>query len=253
MDKVFASFAYPLGLAIGGLLLALLCALLGARRTGIIAAFLLTIMLWAASTPIVARALLSTLEAQYPAHAVEGYGPADVAIVLGGALRPPNHLNPYPDLAEASDRVLHAYRIVKAGRVRKILLSGGNLFGGPGVSEAETMAEVLMSLGIDREAILIEGESRNTHENAVASFKIWRREGFSSGLLVTSAFHMPRALAVFRKQGLALEPVATDLMAEAEDLPFPLSVLPNADSLAATTKALREWIGLYVYRWRGWA
>ena len=61
-------------------------------------------------------------------------------------------------------------------------------------SEASAMNQVLITLGVRRDVILIEDDSRNTHENAVNSKTIWDQQGFTSGLLITSALHMPRAL-----------------------------------------------------------
>lgn len=101
-----------------------------------------------------------------------------------------------------------------------------------------------MSWGVDPQAIIVEERSRNTHENAalsapllaaktqIRSFCWW---GFS-------ASHMPRALATFHKAGIAAEPATTDY--GGGDLPpFPLSILPDASSLDATTRAFREWVG----------
>ena len=115
------------------------------------------------------------------------------------------------------------------------------------------MADFLVALGVDRSALIIEPLSRNTHENALACLELWRREGFTSGLLITSALHMPRALATFRKEGMALQPASTDALFGSIDEPLPLSILPDSRSLDQTTRALKEWLGLLVYRYRDWA
>jgi uncharacterized SAM-binding protein YcdF (DUF218 family) len=252
-DKVLALFAYPLGLALLGLIAALLLVFWGARKTGLIAGLIVILALWTCATPLFAHWLAGVLEDQYPAQKAETYPASDVAILLGGAAYSPNENNPYGDLTEAGDRVLHAYRVLKAGRVSKILISGGNLFDPEHRPEAEAIADMLVSLGIDRTALMVEGRSRNTYENAVESAEIWRREGFKSALLVTSAVHMRRALAVFRKAGFAVEPAATDFLSAHPVPPFPLSLLPRAESLSDTTNVVKELLGLLVYRWRGWA
>jgi uncharacterized SAM-binding protein YcdF (DUF218 family) len=64
---------------------------------------------------------------------------------------------------------------------------------------------------------------------------------------------MPRAIAVFRKAGMAVEPASTDALGGHTMPPFPLSVLPRAESLSETTNAVKELIGFAIYRWRGWA
>lgn len=254
VDKILSAFAFPLGFVSAGLLVAFLAIWLGARRTGLAAALLLTSTLWVASTPASAWFLLQTLETRHPSLVVEDYKQVDVIIVLGGGIRPSNPANPYSDLGEASDRVLHAYRAFKAGKAHRILLSGGSVFDSDAqTTEAGAMAEVLVSLGIDRDVLILETTSRNTYENAAESLVIWHRENFKSGLLITSAAHMPRALAVFRNAGMAVEPASTDAIHGSIDDPLPLSLLPDSESLGRTTKALKEWLGLLLYRWRGWA
>lgn len=253
LDKIFAIFAYPLGMVMVGLIVAAIAVVLGARKTGLSAIFTLCAVLWAVSTPIMAHWMTAQLESEYPPSLVSNYRPADVIIVLGGALSPPGNDNPYADLGEASDRAVHAYRIFKAALAPKILVSGGNVFPDGRVSEGEAIADLLAEWGIDRSAIIIEGNSRNTFENAQQSADVWKKEGFRSGLLVTSALHMPRALAVFRKAGLSVEPASTDFRSGDPPIPFPLSILPDARSLEESSLAIKEWIGLFVYRWRGWA
>jgi len=253
IDKVLALFAYPLGLGLLCLAAALIAMVCGAKKTGFIIGLAVVLGLWTVSTPLFAGWLVQRLEAQYPAGTVDSYPQSDVAILLGGAAYAASAENPYGDVTEAGDRILHAYRIYKAGKTPKILISGGNLFYPEARSEAATIAEMLVSLGVDRSALIIEGQSGNTYGNAAESAEIWRREGFKTGLLVTSALHMPRAIAVFRKAGMTVEPAVTDALGGHTMPPFPLSVLPRAESLSETTNAVKELIGFAVYRWRGWA
>ena len=255
LDKFLTALGYPLGLGLAVLVLALILAWLGMRRVAWSAVAATVIMLWVASMPVTAMALLATLEDQYPARLVEDYPVVDVAVVLGGGIEQPSNRNPYPDLQLAADRVFHAYRILKSGKARKLLLSGGAVFAGAGApTEADAMAGVLMSLGIDKSQLLLERQSRNTFENARNSAALFKAEGFSRGLLVTSASHMPRALATFRSAGLSLQPASTDVNSDnRDDVPFPLYAMPDAYSLYMTQAALKEWAGLLVYRWRGWA
>jgi uncharacterized SAM-binding protein YcdF (DUF218 family) len=206
--------------------------------------------LWVASTPVFSRWAMSTLESEYPAESITSYKPADVIILLGGSL---NAGKPYPDLNEAGDRILHATRLYKAGLAPKILISGGNVFANGRPPEAQDVADMLVDLGIARSALLIDSASRNTFENARESAKILQQQGFRTALLITSSFHMPRAFAVFRKAGIDVRPAATDMRSDHELPPFPLSILPNSGSLDATSLAIKEWIGLIVYRWRAWA
>lgn len=254
LDKVLSTLAFPLGMALSGMLIAAVLLIFRLRRMALVLMLAMLAVLWTASMPITAQFLLGTLERQHPALLIEAYAPVDVVVVLGGGLNMPNDANPYPDFGEGSDRIFHAYRILKAGKARKVLLSGGSVFDPDShYSEGHAMANLLASLGIDQSLLLIEGSSRNTYENARNSAGLWKEQGFTSGLLVTSASHMPRALATFRKAGLPLEPASTDANHGGSMAPFPLPFLPDAESLGFTTKALKEWLGLLVYRWRGWA
>ena len=252
LDKILSAFAFPVGLVQAGLVLAVVALWMGARRTGTVMVTVLTLLLWVAAMPVTARLLLASLETQSVAQKVEDLPVSDVVIVLGGGVRPANSANPYPDLGEGADRVIHAYRIFKAGKARMILLSGGwGVNDDSSDSEAAAMAELLVLLGVDRSHMFLEETSRNTFENAQESADIWRREQFTSGLLVTSASHMPRALATFQKAGLNVIAAETDVLHGGVDDPLPLSLLPDSASLDRSTRAIKEWIGLIVYRWRG--
>ena len=125
---------------------------------------------------------------------------ADAVLVLGGALgapRPP--AQPHLGFGAAADRVWHAAALYRAGKARWVVLSGGSPPGSENVApEAEAMAEVLRALGVPASAMRLEGRSRNTLENAVLSLALVRQVGARRVLLVTSALHMPRALAVFQ-------------------------------------------------------
>ena len=114
------------------------------------------------------------------------------------------------------------------------------------------MLRFLADLGVPPEAILLEGRSRNTRENALYTAEILSAEGIDRVLLVTSALHMPRALATFRAAGIDAEPAPTDF----EVMPEPAHLmrwLPDAEALSDSTRALKEYVGWWVYRWRGWA
>ena len=244
-------FATPLGLVILLSVTGVMLCALRRRRAGVALIAGATVLLWMASTPLAARLALGSLERLHPPLALDDIPPADVAIVLGGAVGgaiPPRRK---PDLGDASDRVLHAFDLFKARKVRFILVSGGNL---PWTAEAEPEAEairrLLVSWGVPEEAILTETTSRTTAENAREVAAMWPSLGFSSSLLVTSAFHMPRALAAFRKAGLPVMPAATDVRAVDQPMHV-LDLLPDAAALAGTSSAIKEAAGYLVYRVRG--
>jgi len=255
LSKLLPIFVFPLGLTISLLLVSVLCAALRLRRVAICTASFATILLWISSTPIVANWAEASLERQYPPKALADTADADAAIILGGALGQP--LPPRVDagLSEASDRILHAARLYRAGKVKLILVSAGNLPWLPAVRpEAELIEELLVEWGVPQEAIELGRASRNTYENAQEIKQIWERRGLKSALLVTSASHMPRAIAVLRRAGLAVTASTADVQildADTSDSLF--AWLPDASALATTTKAAKEWIGLVSYRLLGYA
>jgi uncharacterized SAM-binding protein YcdF (DUF218 family) len=122
------------------------------------------------------------------------------------------------------------------------------------------MAEILKTLGVPNSAILQDPTSLNTYQNAVNVKKIINERGIRRVLLVTSAMHMPRSLRIFQRQGIEAIPAPTDFLVTQQELEEPnnstqatiLSLLPDADRLEMTTRALKEYLGTLIYRLRGW-
>lgn len=253
LDKLLTQLAYPLGLSLSLCLLAALLVWAGWRRlgAGLVVLAVAWVGLW--SLPVASDALRLSLEARHAQEPAAGLPQADVVVVLGGAMHPAYAQGAYPNLGAAADRVWHGARIFHAGRAPRVLVSGGNLpWLGGAQSEAAAMRDFLVDLGVPAEAVLLEERSRNTYENAVYTGEILAAEGIGTVLLVTSALHMPRALATFHAAGVDAIPAPTDF----EVTPRPrvlLDWLPDAGALAASTRALKEYLGFWVYRWRGWA
>ena len=253
LAKFLPVFVYPIGLACGLIALALVAQLFRWRRLALASTILGLLVIWVSSTPVFARLVYAQLEDQYPPIAIENLRRADVAILLGGSVKPqrPPHLA--PDLNESVDRVWHAAKLFKAGKVDRILITGGNSpWKEVSKPEADLTADILVSFGVPRSALLIENKSRNTFENAHFSRPIWEGVGFETGYLVTSAAHMPRALAVFKKAGYSVEAAATDYQVSYPIAESVLDWLPSHEGLVLTTNAMKEVIGTLVYRWRGW-
>jgi uncharacterized SAM-binding protein YcdF (DUF218 family) len=263
LSKILPLFLYPLGLA---------CLLLGLglliRRRELLYTRLVTmalLVLWLGGNRIVATTLVRSLEWKHiPAPASEAEVPqADVIVVLGGATRTHAFPRPAAELGNTGSRLLHAARLYRQGAAGQVLLSGGNVpwLSSSSVPEAETMAEVLAFMGVPREAMWVEPNSRNTHENAVETKKILESQGVSRVILVTSAMHMPRSYQIFLRTGLEVTPLPADYLVSQEDWdslfqPDPvvqlLNLLPTARCLHMTTDALKEYVGIAVYRLRGW-
>lgn len=254
LSKLLPVFAYPLGAALVGLLLAFALGAAGRKRASLALLVLAIVGLWGASMPFVANQLSNALERQVPVAAIADVPEADVVVLLGGMLGPPPAGLDAPELSGSIDRAVHAAHLYRAGKAGHILVTGGNLpWKQAQTAEGILIADFLADLGIPRDAIVVESASRNTRENAVNTLPILAQQGWTRAILVTSAAHMPRALATFAAVGIDATPAPTDFRGRAVAVESALDFLPDAGSLAATTDVLKEVLGLFVYRMRGWA
>jgi uncharacterized SAM-binding protein YcdF (DUF218 family) len=261
LSKFLPLFIYPLGLACVLLVLALLVRRRSRWSTVLIAVALAT--LWLGSNQLVSMALLRSLEWKHLPDPGTSVPEAEVIVVLGGGTRPQSYPRPTSEINEGGDRLLYAARLYRQGAAPRILVSGGNapIVGPALVPEADSMGDILAAIGVPREAILLEPSSANTYENAVETRAILESQGISRIILITSASHMPRAYAVFAKTGLDVIPVPTDFLVTQEDWAYYthpdllvqlFNLLPTADNLSGTTRALKEYVGIAMYRLRGW-
>jgi Uncharacterized conserved protein len=251
LDKLLSVFAFPLGASLVALLCGLLAAVAGWRRSGMLLASLAVLWLWACSTPLVAGALVASLEDPWPPVPVAALPEAELVVVLGGGMAPPPAGWPHADLGPAADRYWHAARIYHAGRAPRILISGGNVWERDQPTEAEVVRGFLEDLGVPSEAIVEEGSSRNTHENAERTAALLAEHGWRRVLLVTSASHMGRARATFARAGVDTVAAATDHTLPSAVPPI-MTLLPQVGALEASTRAQKEYLGRLVYRLRGW-
>src|SRR5690606_27632940 len=149
--------------------------------------------------------------------------------------------------------IWYAADLHRSGHVKRIMAVGGNLPWDEATRpEGDVMRDMLITLGVPAEAITTGTTSRNTYENAIEARTMMSGPPFEPVLLVTSAAHMPRALAVFRAAGIPADPAPCDFRSKDNAGDYVLDWLPQAGAFAMTSAALREWMGYYVYQWRGW-
>ena len=253
-SKILSSFLDPLSIAVLLLVVAVLCW----RRRGrsLTLVLICLVILVTFSSRLVSERLLRSLEDQNPDLAVERFASAEAIVVLGGLLRLPSPEHPSSALAPAGDRLLAAFRLYRAGKAPLIVCSGGNnplagLKGQPG--EADGMCGLLEEWGVPATALHVEPSSINTRENAVASYELLAKSGARRILLVTSATHMPRAAAAFRKVGFEVIAAPADFHTGWWGPDPILRLAPSPGNLLDSSIALHEWVGLWVYRLRGWA
>jgi len=248
-SKYLTLLVYPLSLSLLLLLLALVCGLLRLARTRTFFLLLGFGWLYLCSTAPFADFLSGILEKGYVSRAMSVVEQADAIVLLGGATRGDTHMSTLADLNQRADRLVHAVALYKAGKAPVVLVSGGSATGAR--PEAKQIKDLLEIMGVPARRILLENVSRNTRENAQFSAQILKSRDIHRILLVTSAYHMRRARALFEAEGLSVIPAPTDfqrLVAQEIIPPW----LPTASRLNQTTDALHELVGIAVYRMRGW-
>lgn len=191
--------------------------------------------------------LLYPLESRFPAWN-DSRGAPDGIIVLGGSVDADlSAAHGVPVTKNAADRLIAAATLARNYPNARIVYSGGsgNLISND-AKEADYAAEIFERLGIPRARLIMERRSRNTYENAAFTKEMVAPKPGERWLLVTSAYHMPRSVGLFRKVGFAVEPYPVDWRVGGPSDMF--SFIPIAsEGLGRTDLALREWIGLLAY------
>ena len=258
LSKFLSRLIFPDGLTCALLVIVLLTVRRRPRAAFGAASAALMLLLMASNT-WVSLLLVGLLEAH---NAPDGPLPhADAIVVLSSDAGPAHPPQPaaWVDGATAN-RLLYAVKLYREGKSRVIILSGGQL---PWTRQlpplSASMAEVIQIMGVPPSAMIQEAGSANTYENAANVKGILKARKFRQVLLVTSAIHMPRALALFKHQGIDAIPAPCDFVSTPQawigatsDLEaLALSAMPTADALMGTTSGLKEVIGAAVYHLAG--
>ncbi len=259
LSKFLPVFLYPLGLACL-LLVAAAIALVrqgrGSRRVALACIGSALVLLWLPGTPAFSTSLLRGLERQYLPRSLPE---ADAIVVLGGGTKPWLPPRPWVEVSEAGDRVLYAAKLYREGKAPWLILSGGRapwLGDGGRISEAAEMAAIATFAGVPASAILQEPNSLNTYENGLYVRHILRSRRLRRVLLVTSAWHMPRAMAVFRHLGMEAIAAPTDFFTTEDAgtkgaIGTIYDLLPHAEALRNSSGAIKEYVGAIAYKLLG--
>ncbi|UQZ37755.1 YdcF family protein [Paenibacillus sp. PK3_47] len=205
----------------------------------------ITVLLYLSMTSLVSDALVGSLERKYEQPArIRG----DVIVVLGGGAS-----SGTPDIdgegnmfGHAANRLLTAARLYRETGI-PVLFSGGQVFADSG-NEANIAKRQLIGLGIPEADILVENESLNTEQNAVNTAEVMRENGLSRPVLVTSAFHMARAMEEFGAAGLTPLAYPTDYIASRGASFHSGKFSPSPGAASTTGTALKEYLGLLAAR-----
>jgi uncharacterized SAM-binding protein YcdF (DUF218 family) len=157
-------------------------------------------------------------------------------------------------LAPAADRVVTAWGLIRLHRARALVFGGGGYSSnGVEVLDARMLQDWFARWQLVGVPMHDLGLCRNTHDEALATAALMKRHGWKSILLVTSASHMHRAAAVFRKQGIRFHPVAADFqVVGVPEPPGTRQMFPRVERLHQLTMYLHELLGYWAYRQRGW-
>jgi uncharacterized SAM-binding protein YcdF (DUF218 family) len=175
----------------------------------------------------------------------------DALVVLGGLVGPEGSTAEAPDWNDSIERLIVARDLLAAGRARVVIVSGGP-YGVEGLpTEAEYLRRRLLAWGVEPERIVLEDRSLNTRENALYTGALARERGYRTLLVVTSAFHLPRARGCFEAAGVEADylPVDYRMRDPARDVHW----LPRAAVFHETAAVVRERFGYLVYRVLGYA
>jgi uncharacterized SAM-binding protein YcdF (DUF218 family) len=247
-NKLLPLFFLPLSLAI---LLMALAAWRSSRKLAWTAVLFLSF--W--SIQAVSDPLLKSLEDRYPRLLPADAPPASAIVVLGGSLHDPAPGIPL-DWSPSVNRFERGLDLFRAGKGPVLVFTGavdpihGRSVERP-LTEADYLRDAAIARGIPSSAILTTPGVRNTQDEAVAIAKLASLYRWSRILLVTSAFHLPRSVLLFRRAGIEVTPFPAGFLTEQPTLHPEFDVLrylPDPDALRRSQLAIREYIGISYYK-----
>ncbi|MDF2811293.1 MAG: YdcF family protein [Microvirga sp.] len=247
-SKILWFFATPSNLLIVLVLLGALLAMTRRfRRFGTASVLVVTLAILALGLLPISSYLMLPLENRFPAYRDDGRQ-VDGIILLGGAIEASDSAARGSLVAnESAERVLDtiglAYRHPQA---RLLISGGGGMVFSDGTAEAPIIAAYLRTIGIESSRIIVEDRSRTTYENALHSRSLANPQPGERWLLVTSAWHMPRAIGVFRAAGFPVVPYPVDFRTRGAFGDQRMFIYVS-EGLRRLDVATKEWAGLLAY------
>jgi len=242
LHKILPTLILPVGL-----ILLLLVAAFCLRRWALV--WVGAIGLFLASLPGVSKTLLRSLERVTPELSVQEVPEADAILVLSGMLGPDRPDGCKLNWGEAYDRFEAGLRLWQSGKAPILVLTDPALVQtGEHETEGKQLKNEALKLGLAENRLLLIGPIGNTAQEAELFDRIAQERGWRRVFLVTSAWHMPRALERFRRTGLQILPFPVDYRTGVSEPISMLDFFPSATALAGTETFIREWIGRIYYR-----
>ena len=259
LSKFLPLLVYPLGMACILIVLGLVLWKKPRLQKSLILIALSILIL--AGNRWVAFGLTRGLESQY--RPPEQIPQVEAIVVLGGGTEAGASPRSAVEVNGAGDRVIQAARLYREGVAPVVLLSGGSItwLSDRPSTPASEMSELMLFFGVPQDALWLQPDSQNTHEDALFSARILHDHGIQKIVLVTSAQHMPRSVALFEAQGLEVVPAPVDYsisdyewreLWQFKPAAVLINLLPSAGNLNMTTNCLKEYLGIFIYRLQGW-
>ncbi|MDB9765439.1 YdcF family protein [Candidatus Pelagibacter sp.] len=235
-----------LPLIVSPLFLVLIIILIGTYlKSNKISLFGLLVLIFC-SLPIISNKLIFYLEKDYSLQDVSNIGTADAIVVLSGmvaTIETKENLN--YEFSTAVDRILSGIDLFKENKAPFLILTNGKLPWSVGIPEGEYLKKFSIKFGIPKESILLTDNVQNTDQEAKSVKKLLNTNE-ANIILVTSAFHMPRAKKVFEAANIKVIPFAVDFRNSANKVNF-MDFIPSANSFRDTSHFVREIIGRLYY------
>ncbi|MDA3911531.1 MAG: YdcF family protein [Bacteroidales bacterium] len=203
------------------------------------------------SNPFIADEFMRQWEV--PAIQQEKMEKYDVGILLTGMCTYDSQFK-RTNFENSSDRLLQCMDLYHKGKIQKIFISGGSgKLREPDFLEAKLLYDFLIQSGIPKEDVAYETKSRNTHENAIESARYLQPQtSDSTFLLITSAYHMRRAAACYKKAGFECDYYSTDRFTGARKFHIEHLIVPSISALHRWEILFREWTGIIMYKLNGY-
>ena len=154
---------------------------------------------------------------------------------------------------QSADRLWQGIDLLKQGKVKRLVFTGGTAdLKQEKKREASYISAYIHQLGIADSLFITEEQSKNTYENALFTKALFEQKGYNKRIiLVTSAFHMKRAMGCFEKQGFEVIPYACDPLTNGEPLKIHEYFLPSPQAMMGWEVIIKEWTGYFVYKMKG--
>jgi uncharacterized SAM-binding protein YcdF (DUF218 family) len=221
------------------------------RRTGASLALLGALGLAVGGLGPLSEILLLPLEQRFPPFPAEGPPPTGIIVLGGGIEAGLSESRAQVIVNDAGERPIYLADLARRFPAARLVFSGGSGFIGGGIAEADIVSRQADTIGVPRTRLILENRSRNTRENATFTAALVQPKPGERWLLVTSAWHMPRAVGCFRQAGFTIDAFPVDFRTRGWGDVSRFNGFAS-DGLLQLDLGVKEWIGLAVYRWAGY-